>query len=243
MPEQNKPLRVYFYEGLMIFFAVSLGFIAENIRDTVAERNKERVLMESIITNLKIDTAALNVVIEGNLKKNRVFDSLIVLANEDLSDTVIRKQFYGFFIAGTYMSLFLPSDAAIVQIKTDGGLGLISKKGVADSILNYDKGNESLLRHNQVYTEESDDLWEAGYTILELRITKDLSYVDFFNGRKMTGRLPPPIVTDPDKLKVFFGRLTRCLLLTQTNRNMMIRHRQRAENLIRFLSDTYDLKP
>ncbi len=242
MPEQNKPLRVYFYEGLMIFFAVSLGFIAENIRDTVAERNKERVLMESIITNLKIDTAALNVVIEGNLKKNRVFDSLIVLANEDLSDTVIRKQFYGFFIAGTYMSLFLPSDAAIVQIKTDGGLGLISKKGVADSILNYDKGNESLLRHNQVYTEESDDLWEAGYTILELRITKDLSYVDFFNGRKMTGRLPPPIVTDPDKLKVFFGRLTRCLLLTQTNRNMMIRHRQRAENLIRFLSDTYDLK-
>lgn len=242
MPEQNKPLRVYFYEGLMIFFAVSLGFIAENIRDTIAERNKERVLMESIITNLKIDTAALNVVIEGNLKKNRVFDSLIVLANEDLSDTVIRKQFYGFFIAGTYMSLFLPSDAAIVQIKTDGGLGLISKKGVADSILNYDKGNESLLRHNQVYTEESDDLWEAGYTILELRITKDLSYVDFFNGRKMTGRLPPPIVTDPDKLKVFFGRLTRCLLLTQTNRNMMIRHRQRAENLIRFLSDTYDLK-
>jgi hypothetical protein len=226
----------------MIFFAVSLGFIAENIRDTVAERNKERVLMESIITNLKIDTAALNVVIEGNLKKNRVFDSLIVLANEDLSDTVIRKHFYGFFIAGTYMSLFLPSDAAIVQIKTDGGLGLISKKGVADSILNYDKGNESLLRHNQVYTEESDDLWEAGYTILELRITKDLSYVDFFNGRKMTGRLPPPIVTDPDKLKVFFGRLTRCLLLTQTNRNMMIRHRQRAENLIRFLSDTYDLK-
>lgn len=243
MPEQNKPLRVYFYEGLMIFFAVSLGFIAENIRDTIAERNKERVLMESIITNLKIDTAALNVVIEGNLKKNRVFDSLIVLANEDLNDTVIRKQFYGFFIAGTYMSLFLPSDAAIVQIKTDGGLGLISKKGVADSILNYDKGNESLLRHNQVYTEESDDLWEAGYTILELRITKDLSYVDFFNGRKMTGRLPPPIVTDPDKLKVFFGRLTRCLLLTQTNRNMMIRHRQRAENLIRFLSDTYDLKP
>ena len=243
MPEQNKPLRVYFYEGLMIFFAVSLGFIAENIRDTIAERNKERVLMESIITNLKIDTAALNVVIEGNLKKNRVFDSLIVLANEDLSDTVIRKQFYGFFIAGTYMSLFLPSDAAIVQIKTDGGLGLISKKGVADSILNYDKGNESLLRHNQVYTEESDDLWEAGYTILELRITKDLSYVDFFNGRKMTGRLPPPIVTAPDKLKVFFGRLTRCLLLTQTNRNMMIRHRQRAENLIRFLSDTYDLKP
>ena len=243
MPEQNKPLRVYFYEGLMIFFAVSLGFIAENIRDTIAERNKERVLMESIITNLKIDTAALNVVIEGNLKKNRVFDSLIVLANEDLNDTVIRKQFYGFFIAGTYMSLFLPSDAAIVQIKTDGGLGLISKKGVADSILNYDKGNESLLRHNQVYTEESDDLWEAGYTILELRITKDLSYVDFFNGRKMTDRLPPPIVTNPDKLKVFFGRLTRCLLLTQTNRNMMIRHRQRAENLIRFLSDTYDLKP
>lgn len=242
MADQVKSLQAYVYEGLMIFFAVSLGFIAENIRDTVAQRNKERVLIESIVTNLKIDTAALNIVIEGNIKKNRVFDSLIVLANQDLNDTLIRKQFYGFFIAGTYMSLFLPSDAALVQIKTDGGLGLISKKGVADSILNYDKGNESLLRHNQVYTEESDDLWEAGFTILELRITKDLKYVDFFNGRKMTGLLPPPIVTDPDKLKVFFGRLTRCLLLTQTNRNMMIRHRQRAENLIQYLTDTYGLE-
>jgi|GEM_PF-1322178 len=242
MADQVKSLKAYVYEGLMIFFAVSLGFIAENIRDTVAERNKERVLMESVVTNLKIDTAALNIVIEGNIKKNRVFDSLIVLANQNLNDTLIRKQFYEFFIAGTYMSLFLPSDAALVQIKTDGGLGLISKKGVADSILNYDKGNESLLRHNQVYTEESDDLWEAGFTILELRITKDLKYVDFFNGRKMTGLLPPPIVTDPDKLKVFFGRLTRCLLLTQTNRNMMIRHRQRAENLIQYLTDTYGLE-
>lgn len=145
MADQVKSLQAYVYEGLMIFFAVSLGFIAENIRDTVAQRNKERVLMESIVTNLKIDTAALNIVIEGNIKKNRVFDSLIVLANQDLNDTLIRKQFYGFFIAGTYMSLFLPSDAALVQIKTDGGLGLISKKGVADSILNYDKGNESLL--------------------------------------------------------------------------------------------------
>jgi len=140
MADQVKSLKAYVYEGLMIFFAVSLGFIAENIRDTVAERNKERVLMESIVTNLKIDTAALNIVIEGNIKKNRVFDSLIVLANQNLNDTLIRKQFYGFFIAGTYMSLFLPSDAALVQIKTDGGLGLISKKGVADSILNYDKG-------------------------------------------------------------------------------------------------------
>lgn len=145
MADQVKSLQAYVYEGLMIFFAVSLGFIAENIRDTVAQRNKERVLMESIVTNLKIDTAALNIVIEGNIKKNRVFDSLIVLANQDLNDTLIRKQFYGFFIAGTYMSLFLPSEAALVQIKTDGGLGLISKKGVADSILNYDKGNESLL--------------------------------------------------------------------------------------------------
>lgn len=37
---QAKPWKEYLLEGLMIFLAVSLGFIAENIRERISENKK-----------------------------------------------------------------------------------------------------------------------------------------------------------------------------------------------------------
>jgi hypothetical protein len=140
------------------------------------------------------------------------------------------------------MSLFIPSDAAIMQIKTDGGLSIISKKGVIDSILNYDKQNKSIERHNGVYTEESEYLWKSAYKLMQIKILKDTSYVDFFNGRVMKNKIPPALVKDPEEMNIFFGSLTRNLLLTQVNRMYMINHKKDAESLIQFLTATYHLE-
>ncbi|MFZ9589431.1 MAG: hypothetical protein ACO28V_06850, partial [Chitinophagaceae bacterium] len=149
---------------------------------------------------------------------------------------------YNYYIRGASMSLFIPSDAAIMQIKTDGGLSIISKKGVIDSILNYDKQNKSIERHNGVYTEESEYLWKSAYKLMQIKILKDTSYVDFFNGRVMKNKIPPALVKDPEEMNIFFGSLTRNLLLTQVNRVYMVNHKKDAENLIQFLTATYHLE-
>ena len=174
----KKELKEYLLEGLMIFLAVSMGFIAENIRESITKHEKEKILIESLILNLKADTATLNTNIQRNLRKNDLFDSLLSLANKDLKDPQVRYNFYTYFIKGTTMSLFLPSDAAMTQIKTDGGLSLISKHGVLDSILNYDKQNRAIERHNGVYTDESEGLWRTSYKLMEIRLLKDTSFVD-----------------------------------------------------------------
>ncbi len=237
-----KNLKEYLLEGLMIFLAVMLGFIAENIREDLAQNQKEKALIESLILNLKTDTTALSSHINRNLAKNKLFDSLLALSSQDLTEPKYLYNFYNYYIRGASMSLFIPSDAAIMQIKTDGGLSIISKKGVIDSILNYDKQNKSIERHNGVYTEESEYLWKSAYKLMQIKILKDTSYVDFFNGRVMKNKIPPALVKDPEEMNIFFGSLTRNLLLTQVNRMYMVNHKKDAENLIQFLTATYHLE-
>lgn len=237
-----KKFKEYFFEGLMIFFAVSVGFIAENIREEMSMREKENGLIESFVLNLKTDTSSLRSNIERNLRKNQILDSLLLLANEDLTQPNNQYNFYNYFIKGAYMSLFIPSDAAMTQIKTDGGLSIISKKGVLDSILKYDNQNKIIERHNGVYTEESENLWRSAFEIMEIRVLKDTSYIDFFNGRVMKNKMPPPIVNNPDEKRIFFGTLTRVLLLTQVNRNHMAVQLEEAKRLIKYLEANYHFK-
>lgn len=237
-----KQFKEYFFEGLMIFIAVSMGFIAENIRDEMGMREKEQSLVESFILNLKADTASLRSNIDRNLRKNQILDSLLLLANKDLTQPANQYNFYNYFIRGAYMSLFIPSDAAMTQIKTDGGLSIISKKGVLDSILQYDTQNKVIERHNGVYTEESENLWRSAFKIMEIRILKDTSYIDFFNGRVMKDKMPPPVVNNPDEKRIFFGTLTRVLLLTQVNRNHMAVQLEKAKRLIKYLEANYHFK-
>lgn len=238
----EKRIKEYLLEGLMIFIAVSMGFIAENIREKITNHEKEVILIESIIQNLKTDTATLNTCIQKNLLKNAYQDTLLTYSTKNLTESKNLHDFYYYFIKGTYLSLFLPSDAAMTQIKTDGGLSLISKKGVIDSVLNYDKQNKTIERHNTVYTDESEYLWKMSYKLMEVRILKDTNYVNFFHGRTMTKKMPPKIIENKDDLRIFFGSLTRVLLLTEVNRNYMIQHKKDAENLINYLTKKYELE-
>src|SRR6478672_2821431 len=57
---EKKNFKEYFLEFLMIFLAVTLGFIAENIRETNADRGRETEFMKSMVEDLKSDTANIN---------------------------------------------------------------------------------------------------------------------------------------------------------------------------------------
>jgi len=103
-----KKLKEYLLEGLMIFIAISMGFIAENIRESISKSEKELALVESLIQNLRSDTSTLNNCINRNLLKNKLQDSLLELSTKDLNNPTNCYQFYHFFIKGTYMSLFYP---------------------------------------------------------------------------------------------------------------------------------------
>src|SRR4051794_24731588 len=53
-------IRHYLFEFLMLFLAVFCGFLADNYRESLVNREKERHYLQNMIVDLKADTADLN---------------------------------------------------------------------------------------------------------------------------------------------------------------------------------------
>ncbi len=63
---EKKGFREYVPEGLMIFIAVSPGFVAESIREKETDNHKEMEYVGSYISDLQQDSASLQDALKAN---------------------------------------------------------------------------------------------------------------------------------------------------------------------------------
>jgi hypothetical protein len=133
----HKKWTHYPWEFLMLFLAVFLGFIAENTREHVVEKQKGKGYLESLFQDVKLDTAKLTVTINWFEKGQIQFDTLL----EHLDDLSL-PGYPSVFIQNVevlqFYEDFVYTDRTIQQLKNAGGLRLISDKAAVDSIVNYD---------------------------------------------------------------------------------------------------------
>jgi hypothetical protein len=65
----------------MIFLAVTMGFIAENIREHITEDKNARILAHSLFEDIKKDTASLHSLIAFSNKKINAADSVLAIVH------------------------------------------------------------------------------------------------------------------------------------------------------------------
>ena len=75
----------HFVHFLMLFLAVLLGAVAENLRENHIENNNEREYLTSLVEDLGQDTLRLNSCINSRLEKNVNAQKLISLLGNDTS--------------------------------------------------------------------------------------------------------------------------------------------------------------
>jgi hypothetical protein len=139
----KKNWRSYFWEFLMLFLAVFCGFLAENWREHLVEHQREKQYMQSMIQDLQADTATLNFITENFSRKIPSFDTVVSefpKLSTGFSSPFVRNIFNLF----GYEDL-VPNDRTLQQLKNAGGMRLIRKKNVSDSIMEYDKKMKDLL--------------------------------------------------------------------------------------------------
>ena len=68
---EKKNFKEYFFEFLMIFLAVTLGFFAESLREHIVDKEREREYISSFYTDLQSDQRDLPVLINA-IKKQQV---------------------------------------------------------------------------------------------------------------------------------------------------------------------------
>jgi hypothetical protein len=140
----------YLFEFLIIFVAITGSYFAENLREHFVDRHKEKVYMESMLQDLKSDSANLAKVVDLNREQIKGLDSLLNLMKNKLGSNEV-KQFYNLDLkyALNYNS-FNPINRTVSQLMSTGGLGLIKTKSVSDGIVGYDNAKNSMLKQAEL---------------------------------------------------------------------------------------------
>ena len=124
----KKSWKEHFTEFLMLFFAVTLGFFAENVREIYVESHRETEYMHTMVQDLKEDTARINKSIILSSEKALAMDSLIRnIYTKPYSDSSLRMMYYLFrkhMGSGTGVTF---SQRTINQLIHSGNLRLIKK--------------------------------------------------------------------------------------------------------------------
>ena len=134
----------YFWEFLMLFLAVSAGFLVENQREHYVENKREKVLIKSFVEDLKQDTAKIVSNIQLRASKITILDSLIILLNSPNPNQDGPSVYY-FGRRVTRSTLFQSNDRTIKQLKNAGGLRLIRNQTASNAIMTYDQANDYII--------------------------------------------------------------------------------------------------
>lgn len=126
----------YVLEFLMLFMAVFLGFVAENIRESSGERETEKQYIVSLLNDLTTDVHNIDAVQARNHEAKQTGDSLFLLLT--LPDFSKHTNAI-YYLGRTYSSrsYFNLTDGTLKQLNNAGGLRLITRQPVVDSLQEY----------------------------------------------------------------------------------------------------------
>jgi hypothetical protein len=128
----------YLWEFLMLFLAVTLGFLVENQREHYIEHKREKQYVQSFYEDLTADELDLETNIEYLQGQANAADSLqLLMKNITTKQPANRIYMYLREITRSSAGLLFPNDRTIVQLRNAGGMRLIKNKSVSDSMVGY----------------------------------------------------------------------------------------------------------
>lgn len=132
-----KQFKQYVFEGLMIFLAVVLGSLAENFREYLSDRGKEKEYMELLVSDLNYDIEQYDKVLQKVEDLVPILDSLYFnIKHIDQFKYLILDKWNG--PVNNSNVIYTPLLPTIVQLKNASNISLIQKSEVARVILQYE---------------------------------------------------------------------------------------------------------
>jgi hypothetical protein len=169
---ERKKFTHYLWEFFMLFLAVTLGFIVENMREHLMDQKKEKNYIQSLLSDLKKDTIIMGVVTKAHFKLIRGEDSLIDALNNYKDIDSINKQCYRYYFRyATACPKVVFNERTMSQLLNSGNMRLIHKQSVSDSIMDYNSVVKYVQDQGNAYEEYfkkaldfSENIFDFGYT-------------------------------------------------------------------------------
>jgi hypothetical protein len=173
LEHKPKPWKEYILEGLMIFLAVLMGFIAENIRESITEHKRAAEFAKSYYGDIKKDTSQINKAIRLGNHKMAAIDSAVAVLHQPSSprgDTILS---YKSLIASAVVP-FEPSSGNLESIKTSGSIRNFKQKMI--SLMNeYDLQARGVIRRDDITQKfNTEQFIPYGLTNFNYEISYDI---------------------------------------------------------------------
>ncbi len=232
---ERKGFKEYFLEFLMIFLAVTLGFLAENIREHFSDHAHARQLTGQLIEALKQDTINLNRNIELQKRLMENADILFTLLQEPMEKVDFGK--VQLYIDSCYRTTyFTPSSGAITAIKNSLQLKPFAQSRIITYLTHYE---EELAGTKAIENYQIQGLKEYLETFIDKHFTPVNVRSILFNDSVTENKLRNVTSADLSQLAVDIS-------IVETYQGTLKHHYERikdsAMTFIQYLRDEYKLK-
>lgn len=131
-----KKWKEYITEFLMLFLAVSLGFMAENIREHQIEKHREIAYLQNVHEDLKLDLKNINSVLNQNTVRLNALDTFF----DGLKNGTIKNEDVYYYARNLGLrATFESSHIGLDQIKSAGGLRMVKVDEIVSGIQEYER--------------------------------------------------------------------------------------------------------
>ncbi len=163
----------YLWEFLMLFLAVSAGFLVENQREHYVEHQRAKIYAANLFDELKKDTTQLND-LSRNLKNvSSKLDTFCILVKEDHKQTVTNGMLYYYSSFVTNVEYFSANNTTIEQLKSSGNLRIMSNK-LAYKISEYDRKNRELEKEYSLSKVEFSKMEDLHFKLFDIYISEKM---------------------------------------------------------------------
>jgi hypothetical protein len=242
---KQKQWKEYFLEFLLIFLAVTLGFLADNFREHIKDNSEIQNDMQSMVADLQSDVALYDATAAANQLSDRRIDTLISLLKFDRSNT---SQIY--FLARYITAnnnIYTPSTKTFDQMKSSAALKLIQPRSLLDSISDYYQSLQYFPLQNAFQNQKVNNIHSVnsrlfdGYTFLKMFQANNFKS-NMTNGIIAMPKDRPVLLTsDFTDINTVIMAYQYLYATTELNNTAAITVRRQAIRLIDLLKKEYDL--
>ena len=238
---ERKRWTHYFFEFLMLFLAVFAGFLAENWREHIVERKREKEYIRSMIEDLNRDTTELS--IDNSIRKEAVvmYDSVITLLNKKNRSQFEQQRIYYLARMGLRLSPFPKlNDRTYEQMKSSGNLRLIHENEISDKITHYYFNIKEFLLNTDQTLLRLQSLIEIQGKVFDGAVFQQMINIKNFEINQ-PGGYPALITEDKQTLNELSVRIHYVLSILLYSQNFITELEKEASQLIETLKKEYHL--
>ena len=227
----------YFWEFFMLFLAVTLGFLVENMREHRIENKREKALMQALLLDLNADHLQIDSLIQKRISRNNHCDLLIsLLSGADKKNGGLQ------YLYGRNASRrihFRPQDGTLLQLRNSGGFRVVHDALVLNGINSYELSLKNNLENIEVEEKELTEYTAIAAKVFNVTIFQEMTVNDMIE--KPGGN---PMLLSYDKtllnelsIKLHYWKRTSVSILASWNKL-----RNDAVTLINQIKQEYQLK-